>query len=114
MKNQIKEVLVVDDNIIILNMLANLLKDNFIVYVAQDLETAEIILRNNNIDYLIVDIHLSKGRKGLELLENSPGDYKHVNIVISSDEEYRNELYDRGLIFLNKMNIRHLLHILKK
>ena len=118
-----RKVLVIDDDEILLGIIVEKLRYKFNVYTAKNLKEATIQLIHNNFDCIILDIHLGKDGLTLNKIHNGvleltddngelniPQKYYHDGkiIVISSDEHYRDSLYDKNINFVNKMNLNHL------
>lgn len=118
-----RKVLVIDDDEILLEIITEKLRYKFNVYTAKSLKEAIIQLIHNNFDCIVLDIHLGKDGLTLNKIHNGilelsdendelniPKKYYHDGkiIVISSDEHYRESLYDKNINFVNKMNLNHL------
>jgi DNA-binding response OmpR family regulator len=62
------KILIVDDEDLLLNSLAEMLKDCYEVSIAEDLDRAKKQLLVHNIDIILLDIRLANGTSGLELI----------------------------------------------
>jgi DNA-binding NarL/FixJ family response regulator len=110
MENKGFKILLVDDSVLIVDRLANILKDLPCVesyYTAFDFEAAILILTSHEVNVAILDINLP-GRNGIELLSFIKVNCPHIqNIMLTnqSDSYYRNLCNKLGADhFLDKTN----------
>lgn len=99
-------VLIIDDEIGILNLLARFLKrKGFEVHTAMNLSEGDAHLQNIKPEYLFLDVNLPDGN-GLETLPKVKGEFPATNIIMMSafdHEEMRAKARSQGaLAFLSK------------
>ncbi len=99
-------VVIIDDEIGILNLLARFLKrKGFEVHTAMNLSEGDYHLRNVKPDYLFLDVNLPDGN-GLDMLPKVKGDFPSLSIIMMSafdHEDMRMQARSKGaLAFLSK------------
>ncbi len=86
--NKKRNILIIEDEYINIEILKNILVNNYNVFTATDGETAlKIIKENNNISLILLDLNIPK-ISGIKVLEKIKKDYDEIPvIVLTSDKE---------------------------
>ena len=96
-----KKILIVEDSKTINNVIKkNVEKIDFIPYQAFDLKTARDILNKEEIDIVILDMHLPDG-EGIELIDEIKEFNKNSKIIVLTslnDISLREELFKQGIV----------------